>query len=631
MFSFIFSADAYSGDVAKTSARTVEITTYEQLVNYAKNAQSDVVYVLANDIYQKDNQNDFEVVVDSWSHFTLDLNGYSISRITTGNDVTLFRIKSSGYMKIMDTSLSKTGTCTFSEGYSTYYKSVFNNQGGELEIINGYYEILSPYEQGDCCVLRTTSGFTNIYGGTFDSSLAYGGDTISVGYDAYFYDTPCVTIFDGDFYGKYQSIDVSPMDNFLKYGKEYPNGSLHPYVFVLGGNFFICNGGQNGEWASFAYCNNDYGRVIVAEGTVLAKCLNASDQRFLDNVSKKFVKETIDDYNGTYYEVTAPPMIMSDDIDYYYRLINLCYKNMVNSYSKSVHEIFKEPFDAILENIDTIVVDKTEKTAPHIRLENRTKDHKYVRWYMCDEKSYNGEDTEWTHLSDYDDVSEWQPENRPEKAESYLVRCVVTNPDLSTYEDIIRISYESTENTLPVIYEVEVNGIEKPVAGNTPDMTASVLMPEEYFIEYVVWYDITQGDYIKSTDKFIAGHKYRVDVALSTHEGYVFNMCDGYNETYGFINGQNAIEFGSHEENFLEIGYEFGECKEEKPQFILGDVDMDKKISVMDATSIQMYKALMMNLSEDQLTRADTDKDSKVSVMDATKIQMLVAQLIDSF
>ena len=377
--SLCFGVSAKETEFAPSSEVPVYyIETYEQLKNLAYTAQSDCRYILNDDIYQEDNLNDQEIVIPSGATFNLDLNGYTIKRSTMGNDCALFRIRSDGRMTISDTSANETGYCSFSEGYSDYCKAVFLNEGGELEIFNGYYEILSPYEQGDCSVVRTTSGYTSIYEGTFDSSKAWGGDTITVGHNAYLYDTPHVNIFGGDFYGKYQSIEASSFSNYLSYGKEYPNGALHPTVYVLGGNFYICNGGKNGENASFAYCNNGWGRVIVAEGTVLSKCLNSTDQRFLSGVSKKLFSDTIDDYTGGYYKVTAPPMIMSQGLDYYYRLVGMCDKAVVDSYDESVHKIFKDRFDEVKERIDTILVSETEKESPLITLENRTQDHKYI-------------------------------------------------------------------------------------------------------------------------------------------------------------------------------------------------------------------------------------------------------------
>ena len=66
------------------------------------------------------------------------------------------------------------------------------------------------------------------------------------------------------------------------------------------------------------------------------------------------------------------------------------------------------------------------------------------------------------------------------------------------------------------------------------------------------------------------------------------------------------------------------DCKERE----LGDVDGDGQVSVMDATTIQMFKAGLAQLSEKALEAADVDGDGQVSVMDATEIQLILAQLV---
>ena len=64
---------------------------------------------------------------------------------------------------------------------------------------------------------------------------------------------------------------------------------------------------------------------------------------------------------------------------------------------------------------------------------------------------------------------------------------------------------------------------------------------------------------------------------------------------------------------------------------IVGDVDGDGLVTVVDATLIQKYAARLENLSSAQLAVADTTKDGSVNVKDATQIQKLVARLISSF
>ncbi len=613
------------------------LETYEQLKNLAYTAQSDCRYILNDNIYQEDNLNDMEIVIPAGASFNLDLNGYTIQRATLGNDSTLFRIKSDGVMTIKDTSASQTGSCVFSEGYSDYYKAVFYNDGGELEILGGYYEILSPYEQGDCSVVRTTSGYTNIYDGTFDSSSAWGGDTISVGHNAYLYEVPQVVIFGGDFYGKYQSIDVTPFDNYLNYG------CLFPSVYVLGGNFYITNGGKDGEDASFAYCNNGWGRVVVAEGTVLSKCLNSRDQMFLPGVSKKLFSETIDDYTGGYYEVTAPPMIMSEGLDYYYRLLNLCKKAEVISYVGYgyVDEFYGEEFKDILNSMDTIYVKSDEETSPYIEFKNRTLDHKYINWYMCDESDYQGENTKWTHIGDAYNISHWQPDERPEEGGSYIIRCVVTNSDLSTYEDIVRIYYEplEKEQETTIIDTAYIEGIEAPLEGNTPDMDA-FCTTQGCNVTRVQWYDVTEGRGVlmAEDDTFVAGRIYRVAVLLEVDENYAFLMADGYNEAIGYINSINAIAYGSHDEKELELGLEFPACEENpnKPSDpvitgVLGDANCDTEVNIKDATAIQKHVAMLEALTEAGLILADVDESADVNIKDATAIQKHIAGIDTGF
>ena len=68
-----------------------------------------------------------------------------------------------------------------------------------------------------------------------------------------------------------------------------------------------------------------------------------------------------------------------------------------------------------------------------------------------------------------------------------------------------------------------------------------------------------------------------------------------------------------------------------EPEFILGDVNGDKVVDIMDATAIQMHSAKLELLTEEQLKAADTTKDGAVDVTDATTIQMLVAKLITEF
>lgn len=62
-----------------------------------------------------------------------------------------------------------------------------------------------------------------------------------------------------------------------------------------------------------------------------------------------------------------------------------------------------------------------------------------------------------------------------------------------------------------------------------------------------------------------------------------------------------------------------------EPSFSLGDVNMDGKINIRDATTIQKFIAKMIELSEDSIALADFDQNGKVNVKDATAIQKHIA------
>ena len=417
----------------------VYIETYEQLKNFARLAQPHNTFILANDIVQEDNENDNEVVIENIASFILDLNGHSITRITRGIDEALFVVK--GYMTIYDSSKAKTGGCTFYSGMSDSYKSVFRvNSGQELRILSGNYTIKSPYNTGVCSTVYS-EGNVYIYDGTFDSSDAWCGYSVFLIHNAYIYDVPKCVIYGGKFYAKYTNIEAYSFDNYTSYGCMYPS------VYVLGGEFYIKE--HNTEDASFAYCNNGWGTVITAEGTIYLTDLNMRDRRYIDGVSKKNVKAEVNGTKGNYLKITAPPMILGGDLDYQSRLLNMCLKKDVERYSKTgkVYQANSDIFDKALNYVDTINVDKYTTTSPYISLTNYTTGDK-VNWYLAS-SSYQGENTAWTEITSIrDNFSQWRLSTRPENKASVCIRAVVTRTDGTTAEDIIQIDYEELSRTM---------------------------------------------------------------------------------------------------------------------------------------------------------------------------------------
>ena len=63
--------------------------------------------------------------------------------------------------------------------------------------------------------------------------------------------------------------------------------------------------------------------------------------------------------------------------------------------------------------------------------------------------------------------------------------------------------------------------------------------------------------------------------------------------------------------------------------YLIGDVDQNGSVEIVDATLIQQYLAKIISFSDEKLIIADVDKDGSVTVADATRIQQYLAKLID--
>ncbi|MBQ2687449.1 MAG: starch-binding protein [Clostridia bacterium] len=66
-------------------------------------------------------------------------------------------------------------------------------------------------------------------------------------------------------------------------------------------------------------------------------------------------------------------------------------------------------------------------------------------------------------------------------------------------------------------------------------------------------------------------------------------------------------------------------------EYMYGDADLNEKINVKDATTVQKHTAKMLTLEDKALTQADVTGDGKVNIKDATSIQKYVAKLITVF
>lgn len=203
---------------------------------------------------------------------------------------------------------------------------------------------------------------------------------------------------------------------------------------------------------------------------------------------------------------------------------------------------------------------------------------------------------------------------------------------------------------------IDKNNVEKVISeecDTTFTIPASKLGVGKYSAYFTVYnhYDTvdTVRVYFEIVDEpkegYVSGHCYTTEITKSatcTATGiktYTCSTCgDSYTETILALGHTEIIDEAippTLTEDGLTEGKHCGVCGEILVQqekidatASIGDVDLDDKITIMDATIIQQNLAKTYSFTAQQELLADTDKDKKLTVMDATIIQLFIAKLI---
>ena len=128
--------------------------------------------------------------------------------------------------------------------------------------------------------------------------------------------------------------------------------------------------------------------------------------------------------------------------------------------------------------------------------------------------------------------------------------------------------------------------------------------------------------------KKVCGTIYRADFEE-------YNLVLAENKTYRAELSVSGTNFGSWrslriDSSYLGYTYTADETwiyKDYTSEMLVGDIDLDGRVSIMDATEIQMILASLKTTPFNFDVIADLDGDGKASVMDATEIQLVLAGL----
>ena len=433
----VFAVEESAEQPSVDSEGYILIWSYEQLVSVAKTATKGERYRLATDIYQTDNTNDLMIWVRNHAYFSLDLNGHVLSRTTRSLDSVMIRVLDNSTLYIYDSSPDKTGTCIYNITGGSGICSVIDNSGGNVIINGGNYIIEGEKISDYAAVLLGYSGSFTVYDGYFDASKAKYGVAVQLLKLSSEKISPSCVVYGGRFYS------LKPCIEATCYGNYAEEGVYYPYVFVLGGEFYSRRITGDKYEGNFAYCSNYWGRVIVANGLVPAKSLNAMDQRYATGTTQTVKTLTGVPGNGwNYATVTPPPRIVSEQMPLGDRLYSLRWRDYLKAAkeneSYNFWTMYQAEIEAELAKIDGFAVNIFD-TKVVLSIEDK-EEIDSVRWYVS-----ASPDSDWTELSDYQNITGPVTQDPPKQGETLYYRAVVTRKDGTKYEDIIYVNCEEPE------------------------------------------------------------------------------------------------------------------------------------------------------------------------------------------
>ena len=184
--------------------------------------------------------------------------------------------------------------------------------------------------------------------------------------------------------------------------------------------------------------------------------------------------------------------------------------------------------------------------------------------------------------------------------------------------------YVNAVRTINPDAKIVIVGMHNPLKDVTLEISADKILPiGEYFDKVVEAATLHAKVYSLVTENVILVEAPDVKNANNDLTLNLFQFAVAINSSFAlYPNADGHTYIKDQLTNALDI-------KITKP--MMGDVDLDGEISIMDATQIQLFLVHYIPLSPNQQTLADTDKDASLSVIDATTIQRLLAKIITEF
>ena len=344
----------------------------------------------------------------------------------------------------------------------------------------------------------------------------------------------------------------------------------------------------------------------------------------------------------------------AEDVAYEYDELNFVLsinatKAVIEEISEGESDILIMPeYTSLSYELEEMVNLMSDEDQVDIRIELSSEDEEYSDYqeladriiadYFGGTEDYIFVEDEWGFKAIYISANKSQLEAISSESEAYVY---LDYPDqVMSFELYKQLFFSADSDTCDLmITALNETAMEDPDVAEENGLTNEVVKRwlRELYGEYFEGLSseiITIGGstflYVKDASKAVindAVTNAEINLSIEGATAYQFDLTEGLpiepSKNFTIYGHKGTLAQAYADENSIK----FVDVNE---RYEMGDVNLDGKVNILDATEIQKHLAKLVTLSDQQLKNANTDHNDTVNILDATQIQKYLAKLVDS-
>ena len=344
----------------------------------------------------------------------------------------------------------------------------------------------------------------------------------------------------------------------------------------------------------------------------------------------------------------------AEDVAYEYDELNFVLsinatKAVIEEISEGESDILIMPeYTSLSYELEEMINLMSDEDQVDIRIELSSEDEEYSDYqeladriiadYFGGTEDYIFVEDEWGFKAIYISANKSQLEAISSESEAYVY---LDYPDqVMSFELYKQLFFSADSDTCDLmITALNEAALEDPDVAEENGLTNEVVKRwlRELYGEYFEGLSseiITIGGstflYVKDASKAVindAVTNAEINLSIEGATAYQFDLTEGLpiepSKNFTIYGHKGTLAQAYADENSIK----FVDVNE---RYEMGDVNLDGKVNILDATEIQKHLAKLVTLSDQQLKNANTDHNDTVNILDATQIQKYLAKLVDS-